>query len=80
MLIPEATELRKFARYLTTTKVGGDGHFTIANVIPGDYLLFITPASEEQPYFAVDFVDKHPDEGLQIKVTPRETTTVSIKE
>jgi len=47
-------------------------------VIPS--LLFVIPSSEEQPYFAVDFVDKHPAEGVHIKVTPRETTTVSIKE
>jgi len=80
VLIPEATELRKFARYLTTTKVGGDGHFTIANVIPGDYLLFVIPSSEEQPYFAVDFVDKQPAEAVQIKVSARETKTVSIQE
>jgi hypothetical protein len=79
VLIPAAAELRKLARYTTTTKVAGDGHFTFANVIPGDYLLFIVPpSSDEQPYFAADFVDKHGSEALPVKIAPHQDLPVTI--
>ncbi|HYW70273.1 MAG TPA: carboxypeptidase regulatory-like domain-containing protein [Pyrinomonadaceae bacterium] len=79
VLIPERTELRKLPRYTTITKVAGDRLFTLANIIPGDYLLFIVPpTADEQTYFAPDFVDKHRAEAAAVKVAPRQTITVTI--
>jgi len=80
VLIPETTALRKLPHYTMVTKVGSDGRFRIANTIPGEYLLFAVPSSDDQPYFAIDFVDKHRAEAMQVKIGPREIKAVFLKQ
>jgi hypothetical protein len=79
VLIPEAVELRKLARYVLAGKTDGDGRFVIPGVIPGDYFVFALPETEDHPYFATDFADRNRPAAARVVVRPGETQVVALE-
>jgi carboxypeptidase family protein len=79
--IPESTSLRRLEPYtksaLMTTN--SKGQFTIAGLIPGDYLLFAVPSDPEQGYYALDFADRNASSAERVTVKSGESKTVNLK-
>lgn len=78
VLIPQSRELRQNPRYTLTSKTDASGGYSIAGVIPGDYLLFAVPPSRNHEYFAVDFAEQHGG-GEQVSLKPSATQIVDLK-
>lgn len=78
VLIPQSRELRQNPRYTLTSKTDAAGGYSIAGVIPGDYLLFAVPQSRNHEYFALDFAEQHGG-GEQISLKPSATQVVDLK-
>jgi protocatechuate 3,4-dioxygenase beta subunit len=77
--IPDARELRALPRFIFNGKTDADGNFALPGVIPGDYLLFAVPASDEQIYFAPDFAEKNIRDAERITIHASENKTVNPK-
>jgi hypothetical protein len=79
VVIPESGDLRRVPRYTLTTKTDSSGHYNVAGVIPGDYLLFAVPPSLDHGYFALDFPESHTDITEHVSVDPGTTQAVNLK-
>jgi hypothetical protein len=79
VLLPESKDLRRIPRYTLTANTDDIGQYTIANVIPGDYLLFAVPPSADHEYFAPDFPENHTDIARRVGVDPRSSQVVDLK-
>ncbi len=79
VLIPESLELRRIPRYTLTGKTDTAGGYQIIGVIPGDYLLFAVPPSEDGEYFALDFADRNEDKAEHVSLDSRATQVVNLK-
>jgi len=79
VLLPESKDLRRIPRYTLTANTDDSGQYTIANVIPGDYLLFAVPPSADHEYFAPDFPESHTDIARRVGVDPRSSQVVDLK-
>jgi hypothetical protein len=77
--IPDARELRTLPRFIFNSKTDTDGNFALPGVIPGDYLVFAVPASDEQIYFAPDFAEKNIRDAERVTVHASENKTVNPK-
>jgi len=79
VLIPQSGELRRVSRYTLTTKTDAGGHYNIAGVIPGDYLVFAVPSSLDHGHFALDFSERHTAIAEHVSVEPGSTQAVNLK-
>jgi protocatechuate 3,4-dioxygenase beta subunit len=75
--IPDARDLRTLPRFIFNCKTDADGNFQLPGVIPGDYLVFAVPASDEQIYFAPDFAEKNIRDAERITIHASENKTVN---
>jgi uncharacterized protein (DUF2141 family) len=79
VLIPESRELRRIPRYTLTGKTDAAGRYQIVGAIPGDYLLFAVPPSEDHAYFALDFADRNQDKAEHVSLDAHATQVVNLK-
>jgi hypothetical protein len=79
VLIPQQADLRRIPRYTRTAHTGADGRFQIRGAIPADYYVFAVPSSEDHPYFAPGFADRHRNAAVSVTVQPGEVQTVTLK-
>jgi hypothetical protein len=79
VLIPASRELRRIPRYTLTGRSGADGRYQIVGAIPGDYLLFAVPKSEDHEYFALDFADRNQDQAEHVTMGAGTTRVVDLK-
>ena len=79
VLIPESRELRRIPRYTLTGKTDAAGRYQIVGAIPGDYLLFAVPPSEDHAYFALDFADRNQDKAEHVSLDAYATQVVNLK-
>lgn len=79
LAIPETRALRSVARYVTTARTDDNGQFTLAGVIPGDYLVYAMQYNDEQSYFAPDFADTNVNDAERVTVHASESKTVNPK-
>ncbi len=79
LLIPEASELRRLPRYTQTGKTHVSGRYRIRGVIPGDYLLFAVPMSEDHIFFAPDFAHRNQANAEHVRVDPRTIRVVNLR-
>jgi hypothetical protein len=79
VLIPESRELRRIPRYTLTGKTDAAGRYQIVGAIPGDYLLFAVPPSEDHAYFALDFADRNQDKAEHVTLGAHDTQVVNLK-
>jgi hypothetical protein len=77
--IPETRALRSIARFVTTARTDDKGQFTLAGVIPGDYLVYAVQYNDEQSYFAPDFADANENNAERVTVHASENKTVNPK-
>ena len=79
VLIPESPELRRIPRYTVTGRSHAAGRYQIVGAIPGDYLLFAVPRSDDHEYFALDFADRNQDKAEPLTVGAHATQVVNLK-
>jgi protocatechuate 3,4-dioxygenase beta subunit len=79
LAIPETRALRSIARYVITARTDDNGQFTLAGVIPGDYLVYAVQYNDEQSYFAPDFADTNVNDAERVTVHASESKTVNPK-
>ena len=79
VLIPESHDLRRIPRYTVTGRSRAAGRYQIAGAIPGDYLLFAVPRSEDHEYFALDFADRNQDKAEHVSISAHATQLVNLK-
>jgi Carboxypeptidase regulatory-like domain len=79
VLIPESHELRRIPRYTLTGRSHAAGRYQIAGAIPGDYLLFAVPRSEDHEYFALDFADRNQDKAEHVTVAAHAAQVVNLR-
>jgi hypothetical protein len=79
VLIPESPELRRIPRYTLTGKTDAAGRYQVVGAIPGDYLLFAVPPSEDCEYFALDFADRNQDKAEHVSLDSVTTQVVNLK-
>lgn len=79
VLIPESRALRRLPRYTLTARTDAAGRYKIVGTIPGDYLLFTVPPSENHDYFALDFADRFQRQAERIRVEARGMQMVDAK-
>jgi protocatechuate 3,4-dioxygenase beta subunit len=77
--IPESSELRRNPRYTLTGRTNHDGQFTIAGIIPGDYLIFAVTPNAEHSYFALDFAERNASTAERATFKPGETKTFVLR-
>ena len=56
VLAPEESELRQLEGYTQTAQSGPGGQFQMSGVIPGKYLVFVTPPLVDESYYAPEFI------------------------
>jgi hypothetical protein len=78
VLIPESRELRRIPRYTLTARSRAAGRYQIVGAIPGDYLLFAVPPSDDHEYFALDFADRNQDKAEHVTLGPHVTQVVNL--
>lgn len=79
VLIPESRELRRIPRYTVTGRSRAAGRYQIVGAIPGDYLLFAVPRSEDHEYFALDFADRNQDKAEHVTIAAHAAQVVNLK-
>jgi hypothetical protein len=77
--IPESRELRRNPRYTLAGRTNREGQFSIAGIIPGDYLIFAVMPNAEQSYFALDFAERNPSAAERATFKPGETKTFVLR-
>lgn len=77
--IPESPELRRNPRYTLSGRTNRDGQFSIAGIIPGDYLIFAVTPNAEQSYYALDFAERNPAPAERATFKPGEAKTFVLK-
>jgi hypothetical protein len=77
--IPESGDVRRVPRYTLSAKTDAAGHYRVAGVIPGDYLLFAVPPSADHGYFALDFPERHTDIAVPVSVDLGTNRAVNLK-
>jgi len=77
--IPESKTLRQVAGNMLTTQTDMNGRFEITQAIPGDYLLFAVPPSDDRSYVAPDFADRNQAEANHLSLKPSAVEIVSLK-
>jgi len=68
--------------YHVTTVTGRSraaGRYQIVGAIPGDYLLFAVPRSEDHEYFALDFADRNQDKAEHVTIAAHAAQVVNLK-
>jgi len=79
VVVPEERALRSLPRYTLSGKTGSDGHFRIAALIPGDYLIFAVPPDEYQSYFALDFAERNAGSAQTVSIKPGESKETNLQ-
>jgi len=79
VMIPASPELRKVPRYTLISKTDAAGQYTLAAVIPTDYLLFAVPSSSDHAYFDPTFVDRNTLNSESVTVNPGTAQIVDLK-
>jgi len=79
VMIPAAAELRKVPRYTLTSETNDAGQYKIADVIPGNYLLFAVQKSSDHFYFDRSFADRNTAAGEEVTINPSAGPTVDLK-
>ncbi len=77
--VPESKALRQMAGNMLTTQTDMNGRFKIIWAIPGDYLLFAVPPSDDRSYVAPDFADRNQAEANHLSLKPSAVEIVSLK-
>jgi hypothetical protein len=77
--IPESPELRRNPRYTLSGRTNREGQFSIAGIIPGDYLIFAVTPNEEQSYYALDFAERNPRDAERATFKPGEAKAFVLK-
>jgi hypothetical protein len=77
--VPESKTLRQVAGNLLTAQTDNNGKFSIPWAIPGDYLLFAVPPSDERSYIAPDFAERNQAEAHHLSLKPSAVEIVSLK-
>lgn len=78
VLIPEAQELRHFERYTLATQTRPNGQFQISGIIPGEYLLFAVPQSDDESYYAPDFANRNRRNAQPVSLKASETQVINL--
>jgi Carboxypeptidase regulatory-like domain len=79
VIIPAAAEPRKVPRYTLTSVTDDAGQYKIADVIPGNYLLFAVRKSSDHFYFDLGFADRNTAAGEGVTINPGTVQTVDLK-
>jgi len=79
VVIPESPELRRNPRYTMTGRTDRNGQFSIAGIIPGDYLVFAVTPNEERSYYALDFADRNQRDAERVTFKPGESKTFILR-
>ena len=77
--IPEEVSKRRLERFTFMRKTNANGEFQISDVIPGDYLLFAVPPSDDQSYFSIDFADRNQAYAERVSVKAGDAKSVTLK-
>ena len=79
VLIPESPVLRRQAHRTLTATTDSAGRYTLAGAIPGDYLLFAVPPSDDHVYFASDFADRNRGAAKRVTVASNGAPVVELQ-
>jgi uncharacterized surface anchored protein len=64
-------------RYQTATS-DAKGHFTITNIIPGDYKLFAWPDAPGGAYFNARFLVRYEDQGRTVHIDSSSSSFIDL--
>lgn len=78
VLIPEALDLRHIDRYTMATQTRLNGQFQISGIIPGEYLVFAVPQSDDESYYAPDFADRNRRNAQPVSLKASETQVINL--
>jgi hypothetical protein len=78
VLAPEEPELRQLDGYMQTAKSGPDGQFQMSGIIPGKYLVFVTPPLEGDSYYAPEIIDENSSSAQRLSILPRATINMEV--
>lgn len=79
VLIPRQLERRKIPRHTMVAQSDAYGQFQIKGVIPGEYLVFAVPPSDDSAYYTIEFPERNSKSSERITVKQREAVTISLK-
>jgi len=77
--IPESKALRQAVGNMQAAQTDINGQFKILWAIPGDYLLFAVPPSDDRAYNAPDFADRNEAEAQHVSLKPGGVEIVRLK-
>jgi len=79
VMIPASEELRKIPCYTLTAQTDAVGRYRIADVIPGDFLLFAVEESSDQSYFDLGFAGRNAATRVRVTIAATAAQAVDLK-
>lgn len=79
ILVPENKERRRNPRYTMSTQTDDQGLFQIKGAIPGDYLVFAVPPSDDAAYFDLEFPERNREHAVRITVRSQELMRLALQ-
>ena len=78
VLLPAELERRRLPRHTATVKTNASGQFTLEGVVPGDYLAFALPPSDDEVFYDLEFAERHRARAVRLSVGPAAAHTLGL--
>lgn len=62
-----------------STQTDEHGLFQIKGAVPGDYLAFAVPPSDDAAYFDLEFPERNREQAVRITVRPKEPMRLALQ-
>jgi hypothetical protein len=79
VLVPENKERRRNPRYTLSAQTDEQGVFQIKGIIPGDYLAFAVPPSDDAAYFDIEFPERNREHAVRITIRSQEPVRLMLQ-
>jgi hypothetical protein len=79
VLVPENKERRRNPRHTMSAQTDEQGVFQIKGVIPGDYLAFAVPPSDDAAYFDIEFPERNREHAVRITIRSQEPMRLKLQ-
>jgi len=79
VLLPADFERRKIPRHTSIGQTDASGVAVIRGVIPGDYVVFAVPPSDDFSYYDLEFASRNRESATTFTAKPKEQHTLNLR-